>query len=142
MLGGLDPAAFIVDSAVGADGSDNGVAGDFGSGRFFDYIFQGEAHVAAALGVEAGGVGVAIEGRPGREVVFVNDGIRLKPVDEFFVDGFAVRMAADHAFAGVPRRIGRCVLPGAGSVNVIIVKHSTSMVSWPEGNCKRNIYKN
>ena len=64
-IGRVDPVAIGGHAGIGADGADDGVAGNDGAVGVLDELFEGVAEIAAAAGVEAGGVGVAIQGRTG-----------------------------------------------------------------------------
>ncbi|MGB9403418.1 MAG: hypothetical protein WCA98_07755 [Candidatus Acidiferrales bacterium] len=64
-VGRVDPVAVGGDAGIGADGADDAVAGNDGAIGVLDELFEGIAEIAAAAGVEAGGVGVAIKGRTG-----------------------------------------------------------------------------
>lgn len=89
--------AVLVEAGTGADGVD-----DFGGGRddafgFFDDEFEGTNGVAAALGVEAGGLDVAVDGGGVEVVIFASDAGGTVPVEVVVLDGLAVRVAADGA---------------------------------------------
>ena len=58
LLGWIDPLAFVVEAGAGADGVDDFVSGGDDAFGFFDDEFEGADGVAAALGVEAGGLGM------------------------------------------------------------------------------------
>jgi hypothetical protein len=92
---------------VRADGADQAGGGDFNFNGAFDNVFEGEANVPAALGEEAGGMGVAIERAPIGEFKFRGYKIRTDPVEECFLDSVTVGVFADGAFAAVTFEGGR-----------------------------------
>jgi hypothetical protein len=94
--GRVDPLAVIGDAAIGLDGVDDVVGrGPAGIGVFDDGAKRVTELVRAA-GEEAGRVGVAIDGVDGQLEV-VGDVAREMPVEEGFVDGFALGMIANKA---------------------------------------------
>ena len=66
-----------------------------------DDVGGGEFDVEQAAIVEAGGVGVAVDGAGVVEIVVRGDGVTALPVEEVEFDVFAVLVVADFAFAGV-----------------------------------------
>jgi len=101
---GLDPLLCGGEASIGADDGDDAVSsGRDVRGAFEDEIEDG-AKISAALFEEAGGAGMAIDGRPVERRVdaqFAFDVARRVPVDEKLFDGFAFRVIADPAFAAV-----------------------------------------
>lgn len=102
MRGRLDPLAVIVDAGVGVDSADDGVGGGCDVHGALDDVAEGEAEIAVAQREEASGVRVAVEGTGG-DVVVAGDVAGRVPVDEVFLDGLALVVAADGAVAGVMR---------------------------------------
>jgi hypothetical protein len=96
-LDGFDPVAVVGEAGLGADGSDDFVAGDGSLGAAFDDRIEREAHIVAAAGEEIEGVGVAIKGFP-FNAIEGRDARRSDPVNELMVDFVALGMAADLAF--------------------------------------------
>lgn len=112
MARGLDPFAGSGERSVGFDGGDDSVRGNIAFVGALDDVFEGVTQIAAAFGEEAGGMGVIVDGGAVRKhEAFVDAGSAV-PVDEHFLDGFAVGMATDDAFALVmgKMRSVRCVL--------------------------------
>ena len=99
--GGPDPAAFIVDLRKDADSTQDGAGGRRNLAKAFDSAFAGSAETEAATAEQAGGVGVTVERRAGGNGELVADGCAGAPMDEIGLDGFAVGMPADGAFADV-----------------------------------------
>jgi hypothetical protein len=59
-------------------------------------------------------MGVTVEVFLRGQVVVLDDAIGVDPVDELFLDGVAIRVFADHAFAGVTcSKGGLCCSAGA-----------------------------
>jgi hypothetical protein len=59
-------------------------------------------------------MGVTIEVFLRGQVVVLDDAVGVDPVDELFLDGFAIWVFADHAFAGVAcNKSGPCCSAGA-----------------------------
>ena len=100
-FGGLDVGTVLIEAAGDFDGAENGVGVGLGFAGFFDDAIEGEADVAAALVPEAAGVGVTVEGGEAGEIVVFDDLVVPGPVEEGFVDGFAIGVRADGAFAGM-----------------------------------------
>ena len=76
----------------------------FGS---FEDAFEDAAEFAAAPGVEAGGMRVAIDGDAVGNLVLAGDDFRAAPADEVAFDGVAIGVRADGTAAGVTIEIGR-----------------------------------
>lgn len=106
MSGALGVFAGIGDGDVGANGEKQGVHRDARFGVALKKIFEDEAEIAFAAGIETGGVGVAIEGALGDAVVEL-DGADGFPVEEGLLDVVAVLAAANGAFALVAVELGR-----------------------------------
>lgn len=106
LFGRIDPLAFLVETAAGADGVDDFVGGGDDAFGFFDDEFERTDGVAAAFGVEAGGLYVAVDGGGVEGVVFAGDACGAVPVEVVVFDGFAVGMAADGASDAVVVEVG------------------------------------
>lgn len=103
-LFGLDPLVGVGEARIGANGGDDSVGSGRDVGGAFEEEIQDGAKIPAALGVEAGGAGVAIDGAPIEGMVngeFAVDGLRTVPADEELLDGFAIGVNADLTFATV-----------------------------------------
>ena len=99
--GRFDPLAASIETSESADGAKDGEGG----GRldylhFFEDLFYNDGDVFAAELEKAGGARVAVE-RIVIDVIFLNYLVRMMPFDEIGLDGFAVPMAADLAFAAM-----------------------------------------
>ena len=108
-LFGFDPFVFFGEAGIGANRGDDAVGGGWDVGGSFEKEIQDGAKVPAALGVEAGGASVAIDGAPVEGVIngeLAADGLRAVPVDEKLFDSFAVWVIADLAFAAVALESG------------------------------------
>jgi hypothetical protein len=99
--GRVNPFSGVVDAGVGADGADDGVSGDLDLVDALEQAFEDEAEVPAAAGEEPDGVGMTVNGRAIGEVVVEGDIGGAVPMDEVFLDGVAVGVAADAADARV-----------------------------------------
>ncbi len=106
LLERLDPLAFLVEMAAGADGVDDFVGGGDDAFGFFDNEFEGTDGVAAAFGVEAGGLDVAVDGGGVEGIVFTGDASGAVPVEVVVFDGRAVGVAADGAADAVVGEVG------------------------------------
>jgi len=96
--GRLDPAIVVGEATVGSDCLDDSLGGDFARAAFEDAV----EHVAAVFAAsfdEAEGSGVAVDGAAVSNVVLFGEVVDVAPVDEFFLDLFAVGMVAYEAFA-------------------------------------------
>ena len=104
--GRLDPFSVVVDAGVSADGAYD-VAGrnNLDLARVLEDSFEGETEMPFALGPEAGGMGMAVNGVAAGEAVFVGDNVRAVPLEESRLDVAALRVAADTALARVAARI-------------------------------------
>ena len=98
MHGRLDPLSGAVDAGVGAGGADNGIGGGDDSLGLLENAFEGAAEIPAANGIEPGGIGMTVDGIVG-DLVILGDQGGAVPVDEGFLDGAAVGVAADTALA-------------------------------------------
>ena len=119
--GGSGPLAVRVEGRKDVNAAKNGKRrSDFDGFDFFDDALDDDGDVFGALLEEAGGAGVAVEGKVA-DLVIVTDAVWVTPFDEVGFDEFAVGMAADLAFAAVAvERSGGDVLiefapPAAGS---------------------------
>jgi hypothetical protein len=119
----LSVDSVLAEAARHFDGAEYGVAAELGCVSFFDDAIEGRADCVAAALPEADGVGVAIEGGDAGEFVIADDAWDICPVEEGFVDGFAVGVVADGAFAGVAIGGWGCI---AGAVGV----RPESCVHW------------
>jgi hypothetical protein len=109
---GFVPGALGVDQGAGADG----VEDVFGAGRdafgVLGDVGAGDAHIAHAALVEAGGASVAIDGAAIGEAVLGSDLGGDAPVEEVVFDFEAVGVTADGAAAGVAGEFGAGALCG------------------------------
>lgn len=99
--GRISPYALVVEEGAGADGVDDFVGGGDDAFSVLDEKFEGVDGVAAAAGVEAGGVGVAVDGRGVGDPVCEGEVRGAVPVEVVAFDGGEVRMAADAALDAV-----------------------------------------
>lgn len=83
--GWLDPFAGIGETDIGADGANQRSGSDFDFVGTFENVFEHETDVLAALGVEAGGLGVAIEGGPIPELMRT---LTLSVVGKYSISSF------------------------------------------------------
>ena len=113
-LGRFYPLALLVEAGAGADGVDDFVGGGDDAFCFFDDEFEGTDGVAAALGVEAGGSDVAVDGGGVEGGVFAGDAFGAVPVQVVVFDGFAVGVAADGAADAVVGEVGAGAALAAG----------------------------
>lgn len=97
----FDPFAVAGEATGGANGLDYVVASDFGGVYLLDDAVEGVADVAAAAGEEAGGMGVAVDGRVVGDSEIAGDGVGTFPIEEGVFDGLALGMMADTASAAV-----------------------------------------
>ena len=100
-LGRLEPFAILGDVREQAHGSKNGAGGGGRVVDVFENAFGDAAKIAAAAGDEAEGLGVTVEAGEIRQEIFAADAVRVAPADEFVVDGCAIGVIADEAFASV-----------------------------------------
>jgi hypothetical protein len=100
--GRVDPLAGVIQVRVGADGTNDGVGGDFHAGCLLDERLEGDANRGAAAVEKPGGMGVAVNGGVVRDVVIPCDVFRAVPTEEFLLDGVTVGVIADAAFPRVP----------------------------------------
>lgn len=114
-LGGYDVDAVIAEAGANFDGANDVAGGGVGIAGSFDDAVEGGADGLAPASPEADGVDVAIEARETGEFVVVDDGRAVRPVEEGFVNGLAVGVVADGAFAGVAIGGWGCI---AGAVGV------------------------
>jgi len=103
---GRGPLALVVDLGVEADGGDDGAGGGADGFGLLDEVFEGGAQRGAALGVKAGGVGVAVNDGMMGDFVFVGDFFRAEPAEVVLVNEFAVGVMANRAFASVSHGAG------------------------------------
>lgn len=113
---GFDPTVLVGEAGIGAKGSDDAMGGGRDVADVCEKMIEDGAKIFGAPSVESGGASVAIDGGPVERMAngkFAVNGLRAVPVDEEFLDGCAVRMIADFAFAAVALGIGS-VGGGAG----------------------------
>lgn len=109
-LFGLNPGIAFRQGGVSTDDRNNAVCSGSDGGSVFEDEVEDCAEIPGTLGVESHGARVAVDGWPietRAAVEFLGDVSRTVPIDEELFDGFAVRMAADLAFAGVMFKVGR-----------------------------------
>jgi len=106
----VGPASIALDAtAEGAGGGDDSGGSGRGVRGVVEDALEDEAEIAAANGVESESVSVAVNRKPGDRFVLIEeftDGLRAVPMDEKFLDGLALGMMADGAFAAVAPDIG------------------------------------
>jgi hypothetical protein len=105
---GLGPVNIFAEAGVGADGFDIGRGGELDVIAVLENIFDGEEIIAAALVVETGGRGMAINDAAVFESKMVSDPPGTAPVNELLLDFCAIGMMADDAFAAVTVERGSC----------------------------------
>ena len=87
--------AVAIDSGEVMDGPDDGVGGDYADVlRALDDVVEGEAEVAGAFVVKVDGSRMPIDGVR-LNLIGLGDIADAMPVNEFFLDVFAVRIPAD-----------------------------------------------
>ncbi len=99
----VDPFAGVVEAGVSLDGVDDRVGGRRDALGRLDDVFEGEPEIVRAAGKEAVGVGVAVEAGAAGELELLLDEREGAPLEEGFVDGVAVGMAADGTGTAVVR---------------------------------------
>lgn len=97
----LNPFSNLVYVSVGVYGLDERGSCNFDYFRALNNRFQGDADGFSATGENAGGVDVAVNGGMVGDAVLPSDLVGTAPAEKFVFDGFAVRVAADVAAAGV-----------------------------------------
>lgn len=100
-LFGFGPSIVFRQGGVSADDGDDALGAGSDGGSVFEDEVEDGPEVAGAFCVESRGARMTVNGGPVEAVEFVGDVSRTVPIDEEFFDGFAMRMAADLAFAGV-----------------------------------------
>ena len=95
------PYAIFIDEREGANGGEDGGAGATDGFGVFGEVGDGIANVFVAKFVEAGGVGVAIDGAHIPDLVVDRDVDAAVPVKEIVFDVFAIGVGADFAFTRV-----------------------------------------
>jgi hypothetical protein len=98
---GRGPLALVVYLGVEADGGDDGAGSGADGFGLLDEVFEGGAERGAALGAEAGGVGVAVNDGLMGDSVLAGDFFGAEPAEVVLVDEFAVLVMANRAFTGV-----------------------------------------
>jgi hypothetical protein len=97
----LDPAAVLGDLRIDAKGAKDCHAAGRGFVDVFDNAFADATKIGAAAFEEIGSGSVAVDGGARRELIIEGDGGFGAPIDEVGLDGIAVGMVTDGAFAGV-----------------------------------------
>ncbi|HEV2288038.1 MAG TPA: hypothetical protein VGR81_03705 [Candidatus Acidoferrales bacterium] len=103
MRGGrLGPLAAFIEAGESADGAENREGrGRLNETDLFEDFFDDRAEVFAAADIESSGASVTVDdGLAAQTVGFLNPGGSV-PVQEIVLDGLAIRMIADLAFAAV-----------------------------------------
>lgn len=95
----VNPFTVVFQAGASTDGADDAVGGDGGRHGALDNVFKRVAHVAAALLIEAHGVGMAVNASEAGEIVVIIQSKSITPVNEGFLDGFAFGVRADGAEA-------------------------------------------
>jgi hypothetical protein len=103
VLGRADQSAVVIEAGVEGDGADDGIGGDVDDRGFLDQRAEGEADVLGALSEESVGVSVTVDRGVVSDSVFLGDGFRAAPVQEFAFDFGASRVMANATFAIVAR---------------------------------------
>lgn len=104
-LGGLLPFAGRVDAGGGAYGPDDSVSSDCGRFGILDDEIESVEGLARTELMEAGRAGVAPDGAF-RKFEFTGNGMGFHPVDEIVVNGVALGVMADGAFASMTGALG------------------------------------
>lgn len=116
---GFNPGVVFGQSGVSADDGHDALRRWSDGGGVFENEVEDGAEIPGTFGVEAEGARVAVNGWPVEAriaVEFLGDVARTVPIDEELLDGFAVRMAADLAFAGVMVKFRRVAARDCGGV--------------------------
>src|ERR1700721_1031437 len=100
-LGEFDPGAIVPEAGIGADGAEDGVGGDGGGLRLLDEDIEDGADVLVAAGFESEGVRMAVDDRPMRQLVVLDDFVGAMPIEEVVFDLGALRVVTDMALTGV-----------------------------------------
>jgi len=107
--GEFDPGAIVMEAGIRADGAEDGVGGDGGGLSLLDEDVEDGADVLVAAGFEAEGVRMAVDDRPVRQVVVLDDLVRALPVKEIVFDLRALRVMTDMALTGVALEVSPLV---------------------------------
>ena len=107
--GEFDPGAIVPEAGIGAHGAEDGVGGDRGGLSLLDEDVEDGADVLVAAGFEAEGVRMAVDDRPVRQVVVLDDLVRALPVKEIVFDLRALRVMTDMALTGVALEVSPLV---------------------------------
>lgn len=99
LSGRRHPFPGVIDAGVGERGADDRAGGDGNVVHLLEDAFEHPADISPAAVEEAGGVGVAIDGRAVGEVEVFGDVLRAAPIEEAFLDGDALGVFADRAAA-------------------------------------------
>ncbi len=95
-----------MEAGIRADGAEDGVGGDGGGLSLLDEDVEDGADVLVAAGFESEGVRMAVDDRPVRQVVVLDDLVRALPVKEIVFDLRALRVMTDMALTGVALEVG------------------------------------
>lgn len=104
----FNPVVLFGEAGIGANGGDDAVGRRRHVGRILEKMVEDGTKIFRAAGVESGGAGVSIDGGPVEDMTngeFAANGLRAVPVDEKFLDGFAIGMIANLALAAVALEI-------------------------------------
>ena len=113
-FGGYDVGAVIAEAGANFYGADDVADAGAGIASSFDDAGEGGADGLAPAPPEADGVHMAVEAREAGEFVVVDDARAGRPVEEGFVNGVALGVVADGAFAGVAIGGWGCVAGAMG----------------------------
>jgi hypothetical protein len=111
--GWLNPAAVLGEAGVRANGANDRIARNRSTFCLFDDGIEGGAEILSPAGGQSGRVGVTVKVAAMGNCELVNDFLGAAPEEEVGVDGIAVFVVANAAFALVAARIGG-LLGGAG----------------------------
>ena len=100
---GVGPLSVVVEVREDIDGANDGVGRNFDGGGSLDERGEREADCVGALIEKAGRVGVAIDRGVVGDAVVLCDAVGAVPCEEILIDGGAVGVVADAAFAAVAR---------------------------------------
>ncbi len=95
-----------MEAGIRADGAEDGVGGDGGGLSLLDEDVEDGADVLVAAGFESEGVRMAVDDRPVRQVVVLDDFVGALPVKEIVFDLGALRVMTDMALTGVALEVG------------------------------------
>ena len=113
-FGGYDVGAVIAEAGANFYGADDVADAGAGIDSSFNDAVEGGADGLAPAPPKADGVHMAVEAREAGEFVVVDDARAGRPVEEGFVNGVALGVVADGAFAGVAIGGWGCVAGAMG----------------------------